>query len=89
MILQKGWLRIMADLVLYYMPGCQYCQKVLRFMEQKGIKLPMMKNTGADPKLREELIKIGGKGQVPCLVINGRPMYESDDIIEWLSENWK
>jgi len=57
-------------------------------MQQAGIKIPM-KDTRADPKNREELVKIGGKGQVSCLVIDGKALYESNDIIEWLKENWR
>ena len=48
-----------------------------------------MKNTRENPAFLEELVKIGGKSQVPCLVIDGRALYESDDIIEWLKENYK
>lgn len=33
---------------------------------------------------REELIRVGGKQQVPCLFIDGKPMYESGDIVMWL-----
>lgn len=33
----------------------------------------------------ERLIHDGGKDQVPCLLIEGRPLYESMDIIEWLN----
>ncbi len=36
---------------------------------------------------RQELIRVGGKQQVPCLFIDGKPMYESDDIVEWLRAN--
>ena len=35
----------------------------------------------------QRLVELGGKAQVPCLVIDGEPMYESDDIIAWLAEN--
>jgi len=34
-----------------------------------------------------ELIKVGGKQQVPCLFIDSVPMYESDEIVAWLKEN--
>lgn len=57
-------------------------------MGQAGISVPM-KDTHEHPAFREELIKIGGKSQVPCLVIDGKALYESNDIIEWLSKNWK
>jgi glutathione S-transferase len=57
-------------------------------MQQAGITI-QMKDTQADPRNREELVKIGGKGQVPCLVIDGQALYESNDIIEWFKKNWK
>ena len=36
---------------------------------------------------RERLIRDGGKLQVPCLFIDGKPLYESDDIVAWLRAN--
>lgn len=36
------------------------------------------------PGNQNDLVRIGGKKQVPCLVINGKPLYESDDIIAYL-----
>ena len=38
-------------------------------------------------KAAKELIQVGGKQQVPCLFIDGKPLYESLDIIRWLEEN--
>jgi len=74
------------QLLLYYTPWCPYSQKVLNYLTQIKKTLPM-KNLQNDPKGKEELKKIGGKSQVPCLVINGKAMYESADIIRWLSQN--
>ena len=48
-----------------------------------------MKDTQEDSTYRDELIKIGGKSQVPCLVIDGKALYESLDIIEWFKKNYK
>ncbi len=76
----------MAQLTLYYSPTCPYCRKVLNFMQQNNIKIPL-KNRDENPANRQELIKIGGMPQVPCLVIDGKVLYESDDIIDWLREN--
>jgi len=72
---------------LFYRPTCGYCVKVLRFIEQNNISIPL-KNIFENPEVRQELITIAGKTQVPCLVVNGEPMHESDNIIEWLKENW-
>ena len=68
--------------------GCPYCGKVRNFLKSKNISIAM-KNTRENPAHLEELVKIGGKPQVPCLVIDGRALYESDEIIEWLSEHFK
>lgn len=72
----------LENLTLFYKPTCPYCVKVLAYMQEQDIACEM-KNT-MEPGVRDELISIGGKGQVPCLIIAGRPMYESDDIIAYL-----
>ena len=74
------------DLVLYYRPGCPYVRRVLNALKSMGKTIPM-KNIQADPEAYRELVAVGGKAQVPCLFINGRPMYESAAIIKWLREN--
>lgn len=74
-----------SSLVLYYSPSCPYCHKVLDYMEKENIDIET-KNV-QDPGVRDQLISIGGKGQVPCLVIDGKALYESNDIINWLSKH--
>ena len=76
----------MTGLVLYYTNTCPYCQKVFRFMQQHNIRIAL-KDTLQNPNNQQELLKIGGKAQVPCLVIDGKALYESDDIIQWLNDN--
>jgi glutaredoxin len=75
-----------THLLLYYTPHCPYSQKVLKYLKKIHKQLPM-KNLWDDPQGKEELRAVGGKAQVPCLVINGKAMYESDAIIEWLSQH--
>ena len=77
----------MPDLTLYYSDECPFCTKVLNYMHGVGIVISM-KNIQQDPHLREELIAVGGKGQVPCLEIDGVALYESNDIIQWFKDNW-
>lgn len=74
------------NLVLFYKPSCPYCKKVLTAINtaDKGIQL---KNIQSDKQATHELLRIGGKRQVPCLIIDGKPLYESQAIIEWLSQN--
>ncbi|MBP3885307.1 MAG: glutaredoxin [Olsenella sp.] len=74
------------ELVLYYKPTCPFCRKVLDFMNEDGIELPM-RDIVADEDARQTLIDVGGKQQVPCLFIDGEPLYESNDIIQYLRDN--
>ena len=78
----------MANLVLYHYEECSFCILVRDFMRKEGIRIPL-KDILQNPKAREELIRIGGKPQVPCLAIDNKALYESSDIIEWLKKNYK
>ena len=72
----------LSNLTLFYKPTCPYCQKVLVYMADQDIACEMKEVT--IPGVVDELVAIGGKNQVPCLIIDGQPMYESDDIIMYL-----
>ncbi|NLJ84003.1 MAG: glutaredoxin [Halanaerobiaceae bacterium] len=77
----------MKELVLYYFPQCPYCKKVLNFIEKNKLTSRfILKNIRQDAQAREELISVGGKEQVPCLFIDGEPLYESADIIKWIEK---
>jgi len=78
----------MQTLTLYHFMACPYCQRVRDFLAKEGITVPM-KNTQENPAFRQELIDLGGKSQVPCLVIDGKALYESLDIIEWFKKYYK
>ena len=74
------------ELVLYVMTGCPYCIKVKRFLTDNGVTIPE-RNISTDADAERTLIAVGGKRQVPCLFIDGKPLYESSDIIAWVQEN--
>lgn len=74
-------------LELYMFETCPYCRKVIneiQMSERKDIEFHDIRKNEDD---RKRLIEVGGKEQVPCLFIDGKPMYESDDIIAWLRAN--
>ncbi len=73
-------------LTLYHFQGCPYCARVRDFLSKEGISVPM-KDIHQTPVFREELMKISGRGQVPCLVIDGKTLDESLNIIEWFKKN--
>ena len=77
----------MPNLILYYKPTCPFCRKVLAFMGENTMDVPL-KDTAENHDYAKELISISGKSQVPCLVIDGKPLFESDAIIEWLENNY-
>jgi len=74
------------QITLYYSPQCPYSQKVLSYLRNSGIQIPM-KNVKIDGTAREELLKKGGHLFVPCLIVNGEPIYNANDIIDWLKSH--
>ena len=74
------------DLELYVMDGCPFCIKVKAFLAKNGIAIPE-RNISVDAQAEQKLIAVGGKRQVPCLFIDGQPLYESSDIIDWVHRN--
>jgi len=65
---------------------CPFCRKVLDYLESEKITITV-KDLSKNPEYIDELEKLGGKSQVPCLVHEGEALYESDAIIEWLKKN--
>ncbi len=72
---------------LYKKDTCPYCRKVMKYITDSGRDDIEMKDIVEDDENRKRLIEVGGKQQVPCLFIDGRPLYESGDIIAWLSDH--
>ncbi len=77
----------MKKLELYYFEECPYCQLVLNTIDEVGLRDKItFKNTRREPANREKLLADTGRGTVPCLYIDGKPMHESRDIARWLTE---
>ena len=74
-------------LELFERETCPYCQKVLRYLQVAKRDDVELHDITADEAARARLVEVGGMQQVPCLFIDGRPLYESDDIISWLREH--
>lgn len=74
-----------AEVTLYYSPHCPYSRQVLSHLKQMDKQVPL-KNVIQDPLAKEELKKCG-RLEVPCLLIDGQPLYNSDAIIEWLDDH--
>ena len=77
-------------LTLFYKPTCPFCRRVLDEAEDSGIEIEL-KDVSNNAEALEELIQKGGKKQTPFLEDQERgvSMYESGDIISYLTEHYK
>ena len=69
---------------LFILPTCPYCRKVLNYLDTTDLKYNIL---NIDEKANyDEMMRLGGKRQVPFLVDKDRSvqMYESSDIVEYL-----
>ena len=75
-------------LKLYTTPICPYCDYVKIEFKKLGVKYETI--DASTPKNREELIKLGGKSQVPFLVDTTKDvkMYESRDIVKYVKKTY-
>lgn len=76
-----------VELELFKFDSCPFCVRVLRKIEELGVTGITLRDTMREAGANAELIERGGKRQVPCLFIDGKAMYESADINDWLEAN--
>ncbi|MCB9676055.1 MAG: glutaredoxin [Alphaproteobacteria bacterium] len=71
------------ELLLYKYDSCPYCRRVAHAVGQLGLDVPTA-DILMDRANRDALIAKTGRSQVPCLFIDGQPLFESADIVAWL-----
>ncbi len=77
-------------LELYYYIQCPFCLRVVRKIEELGLKDYIEhKDTLVHREHNDFHYHKTGRTTVPCLYIDGRPMFESSDINIWLEKNEK
>lgn len=80
-----------SHLALYQYRGCPFCIKVRREMHRLNVDIEL-RDPSKDPQHRQDLQEQGGRTMVPCLRItengNDRWMYESNDIIAYLQQQF-
>lgn len=75
-------------LELFKRDTCPYCVKVQMLIEELGVEDQVEQlDITRDADARRRLVEVGGKQQVPCLFIDGEPLYESRDIMNWIEAN--
>lgn len=70
-------------LVLYKYDTCPYCMRVMRALGELDLEVTL-RDTIRDRGARDALFEATGRTQVPCLFIDGQPLFESADIVAWL-----
>lgn len=70
---------------LFVKSGCGFSRKVMLARENLHLQDRIqLKNVTDDPTAKEDLVRISGKDQAPCLVVDGKPMQDADEIVRYL-----
>jgi len=75
------------DLELYKFDACPYCQHVFRAIERLGLPV-RYRDILYEEAAATALVEGGGQDQVPCLFVDGRPLYESAEIVAFLEREF-
>ena len=80
----------MSNLILYELPGCPYCAKVVTKLEELGVEYESREVPRSHSE-RTEVEEISGQTGVPVIIdeandVHGMP--ESDDIVEYLEQQY-
>ena len=87
---RNAFVCVMADLTLYELDGCPYCEKVKRTLSELELEYDSVMVPRSHGE-RTEVEEISGQTGVPVLVdpehdVDGMP--ESDDIVAYLEETY-
>ena len=75
-------------LELYHRKECPFSAKVRDFISTHGLKSQIeYHDIDEDDASLDRLMQMNDDEQVPCLVMDGKPMLESDEIIAWLDHS--
>lgn len=78
----------MKEYKLFMKETCPYCKKVMRVIDKYDMDQVQLVDILKEDGAKDYLIEKGGKDMVPCLFVDGKPMYESSDIIKYLKEEF-
>ena len=79
----------MDGLILYKFDRCPYCVRVFKAIEQLDCTDKIeMRDTREEPKWKSDLLARTGRTQVPCLFVEGEPLFESLDIVAFLRQHF-
>ncbi len=68
---------------------CPFCTYVMNYIEKNNLNDIQIIDTNWSSETHQELKKKYGKTQVPLLLINDEPLYESRDIIDYFRRHYE
>jgi len=72
-------------LQLYHRWHCPYSKRVRDYIDEHKLNDEIeFIELGEAPHSEDRLNVLSGRSQVPCLVVDGEPILESADIVQWL-----
>ena len=73
---------------LYHRWHCPYSARVRDFIDEHklGSQIKYLE-LGEAQGAATNLATLAGQSQVPCLVVDGKPILESAEIVQWLKKN--
>jgi glutaredoxin len=72
---------------LYHLQECTFSSKVRRYISEKNLNSFIEYHDVQNVNNARKLNDLTGDEQVPCLVVDGNPILESEEIIKWLDQN--
>ncbi|GBQ91869.1 glutaredoxin [Gluconacetobacter johannae DSM 13595] len=71
----------MPKIEIYTQPGCPYCIRAVRLLEQKGMKFTEIRALHGTSERIEARERSGGRTTVPQIFIDGRHIGGCDDLM--------
>lgn len=77
-----------AGTKLFVKSSCGFSRRVLLAIDNLHLRdVIAVHNVTDDAQAKKDLLAVGGKDQAPCLVLQGKPLYETPMIVETLARH--
>jgi glutaredoxin 3 len=71
----------MPDIEIYTQPGCPYCARAMRLLEQKGVNFREINAPAGTPAREAARDRSGGRTSVPQIFVDGHHIGGCDDLM--------
>ncbi|MEE9382907.1 MAG: glutathione S-transferase N-terminal domain-containing protein [Nannocystaceae bacterium] len=83
----RGAATLSGDAALYLRSNCGHSRRASLALDNLHLRAVVpVHNISDDTDAEARLLKLGGKSQAPCLVLDGKALYEATDITRTLAE---